>query len=180
MLALGLGDLAGDEVTLERLGEAAEVCRALVRVPAPSFTGRHYRLERAANEPRPVDREGGLPIALALPSAASTASVASLLELATRLAELCVLEMASSETAAARVREVRHELVPFARRAGRIDGGPGLLARLPVAGLEPAVIAERVESCLAAGADGVVADWGAEAVGPDDVVAVAKLVGLPR
>ncbi|HTW99243.1 MAG TPA: LLM class flavin-dependent oxidoreductase [Acidimicrobiales bacterium] len=176
VLALGLGDLPADESELERLGEGLEVCRALLRVPSPSFVGRHYHLERAFNEPRPVPRESGLPIAVAVPADASAFAVAGVLELATRLAELCVLEVRSSDAAAARVRAVREELTPFARRAGRVDGGPGLLVRLPVSRLEPPAVAERVERCLAAGADGVVLDWAAEGVGPDDLAAVGKLV----
>jgi len=46
---------------LERLEEALQICRAMFREPAPSLAGRHYRIEAALNEPRPL-RPGGPPI----------------------------------------------------------------------------------------------------------------------
>jgi F420-dependent oxidoreductase-like protein len=46
---------------LDRLEEALQVCRAMFREDEPRFSGRHYRLEGALNEPRPV-RPGGPPI----------------------------------------------------------------------------------------------------------------------
>lgn len=38
----------------ERLEEALQICRAMLSEERPSFTGRHYRIESALNNPRPV------------------------------------------------------------------------------------------------------------------------------
>jgi F420-dependent oxidoreductase-like protein len=43
---------------MDRLEEAVQVCRAMFRVPAPSFTGRYYRIEKAHNVPRPLQPGG--------------------------------------------------------------------------------------------------------------------------
>ncbi|HMC37032.1 MAG TPA: LLM class F420-dependent oxidoreductase, partial [Actinomycetota bacterium] len=45
----------------ERLEEALRICRAMFREEAPSFQGKHYRIEGALNFPRPV-QPGGPPI----------------------------------------------------------------------------------------------------------------------
>lgn len=46
---------------MDRLDEAVRICRAMFTREAPSFAGRHYRIEQALNYPRPVQR-GGIPI----------------------------------------------------------------------------------------------------------------------
>ena len=46
---------------LERLEEAVQVCRAMFTEEAPTFKGKHYRIEEALNFPRPIQR-GGPPI----------------------------------------------------------------------------------------------------------------------
>lgn len=46
---------------LERLEEAVQICRAMFREDAPSFQGKHYRIEEALNFPRSV-QAGGPPI----------------------------------------------------------------------------------------------------------------------
>jgi len=45
----------------ERLEEALQICRAMFTEDAPSFEGRHYRIDNAVNRPRPV-HPGGPPI----------------------------------------------------------------------------------------------------------------------
>ncbi len=45
----------------DRLEEALQICRAMFTEDAPSFTGRHYRIDKAVNRPRPV-QAGGPPI----------------------------------------------------------------------------------------------------------------------
>jgi F420-dependent oxidoreductase-like protein len=45
----------------ERLEEALQICRAMFREEAPSFQGKHYRIEEALNFPRPIN-PGGPPI----------------------------------------------------------------------------------------------------------------------
>jgi F420-dependent oxidoreductase-like protein len=39
---------------LERLEEAVQICRAMFREGAPTFQGKHYRIEEALNFPRPI------------------------------------------------------------------------------------------------------------------------------
>ncbi len=43
---------------LDRLEEALAVCRAMLTEERPSFEGRHYRVERALNHPRPIQPDG--------------------------------------------------------------------------------------------------------------------------
>jgi F420-dependent oxidoreductase-like protein len=46
---------------MERLEEALQICRAMFTQERPSFEGRHYKVERALNVPRPL-RRNGIPI----------------------------------------------------------------------------------------------------------------------
>ena len=46
---------------MDRLDEALTICRRMFTEERPSFTGRHYRIERALNVPRPI-QAGGPPI----------------------------------------------------------------------------------------------------------------------
>jgi F420-dependent oxidoreductase-like protein len=43
---------------MDRLDEALTICRAMFREERPSFEGRHYRIDRALDNPRPI-RAGG-------------------------------------------------------------------------------------------------------------------------
>jgi F420-dependent oxidoreductase-like protein len=43
---------------LDRLEEALQICRAMFTEEAPSFTGKHYRIEKALNVPRPIQANG--------------------------------------------------------------------------------------------------------------------------
>lgn len=43
---------------LDRLEEALRICRAMFSEQEPSFAGRHYRIERALNVPRPIQPAG--------------------------------------------------------------------------------------------------------------------------
>jgi F420-dependent oxidoreductase-like protein len=45
---------------LDRLDEALQICTAMFTEDAPSFTGKHYRIERVRNLPRPI--RGRIPI----------------------------------------------------------------------------------------------------------------------
>jgi len=46
---------------MSRLEEALQICRAMFTEPAPSFTGRYYRIREALDAPRPI-RPEGIPI----------------------------------------------------------------------------------------------------------------------
>jgi F420-dependent oxidoreductase-like protein len=43
---------------LDRLEEALQICRAMFTEEAPSFHGKHYRIEKALNVPRPIQAGG--------------------------------------------------------------------------------------------------------------------------
>jgi F420-dependent oxidoreductase-like protein len=43
---------------LDRLEEALQICRAMFTEEAPSFHGKHYRIEKALNVPRPLQMGG--------------------------------------------------------------------------------------------------------------------------
>ncbi len=43
---------------MDRLDEALTICRAMFREDRPSFEGRHYRIDRALNVPRPIQPGG--------------------------------------------------------------------------------------------------------------------------
>ncbi len=43
---------------LDRLEEALQICRSMFTEEAPSFAGKHYRIEKALNIPRPVQPNG--------------------------------------------------------------------------------------------------------------------------
>ena len=59
---IGLGfDFPPMRERMDRLEEALEICRRMFTDERPSFTGRHYRIERALNSPPPVT-PGGPPI----------------------------------------------------------------------------------------------------------------------
>ena len=45
----------------ERLEDALQICRAMFTEDSPSFEGRHYRIDKAVNRPRPL-QPGGPPI----------------------------------------------------------------------------------------------------------------------
>ena len=173
VLALGPpADDQLDETGLAALSEALEVCRALVRVPAPSFAGSHHQLERAWNEPRWPHEAGGPPVALAVPAGLPLAARSGLLDLAVRHAELCVLE--PGPLGPGELAEVRERLAPLARRAGRLPGQPRLLARLrreAAVGGDPGGLAR---GCLEAGADGVIVDWSAG----EDAAGLAEIGSL--
>ncbi len=174
VLALAPDRADPGEDGLERLSEALEVCRALIRVPSPSFSGRHYRLDSASNEPRYEHVTGGMPIVLGIPSGCGEATTTRLLDLAARFADLCVIELAPLEAGA--IEALRATMSPFARRAGRLDGCPTLLARVAAGTLDEGALGKLARTCRAAGADGLVLDWSDGAVSPARLFEVGELL----
>lgn len=56
---VGLGfDFPPVRERMERLEEALQICRAMFTDDSPSFTGKHYRIEKALNVPRPIHPRG--------------------------------------------------------------------------------------------------------------------------
>lgn len=43
---------------LDRLEEALQICRAMFTDEAPTFSGKHYRIDKALNVPRPIQTNG--------------------------------------------------------------------------------------------------------------------------
>ncbi|MDQ6854265.1 MAG: LLM class flavin-dependent oxidoreductase, partial [Actinomycetota bacterium] len=43
---------------MDRLEEALQICRAMFTEEAPSFKGKHYRIDKALNVPRPIQPGG--------------------------------------------------------------------------------------------------------------------------
>ena len=55
----GLGfDFPPVKERMDRLEEAVKICRAMFREEAPSFDGRHFKIEKARNIPRPIQAGG--------------------------------------------------------------------------------------------------------------------------
>ncbi len=142
--------LTGDDVG--RLAEAVAVCRLLFTEDAPSYRGRHFSLEGAANRPPPV-RPGGPPI-LVGPGAGVRAGQAGL---ALGGADGVVIGGGAADVAAWRA----------------VTAGPALLRRGPVGdGGEAAAL-------LDAGADGLVVQVpkGAGAASPGAIRALVAEIG---
>lgn len=98
----------------ERLEEALQICRAMFQEDAPSFSGRHYRIERAVNRPRPV-RPGGPPILVGGGGERRT------LRLVARYADACNL-FGDAAT-------VRHKLAVLDRHLGEVGRDPDSVTR---------------------------------------------------
>jgi len=110
--------LMGRRAQLERLAEAAQVCRALFRHELSTFTGRHFRVEQAANRPAPV-QVGGPPILVA------GAGGRGLLVVAARHADAVFMH----STPAVLRRRVA-ALAALCRQAGREPGEVSVVAAL--------------------------------------------------
>lgn len=165
--------LASAGGTMERLGEALEVCRALVRVSAPSFSGHFYQLDHAWNEPRLASGARPTPLlGLSVPAGADQAVRRGLLDLAARFTEQCIVEAGADSEPAGEVAELLEELTPLAHRAGRVPGSLRVVVRLPAGHLGAEALAARVRSVLDIGAGGVVLDWSATGATPDLVTDV--------
>ncbi|HUZ21047.1 MAG TPA: LLM class flavin-dependent oxidoreductase [Acidimicrobiales bacterium] len=146
-----------------RLGEALEVCRAMLRLPAPSMDGAYYRIDRAWNEPK-ADRPEPTPVGLLIPrgddgpSDAQDGEVAALLGLAARFADVCflgpgpaLLDDLGSITEAFRA---------ACRQAGRLPGSVALVSLLAAGDhVDVATLGALGARCRADGADGIVLDW---------------------
>jgi F420-dependent oxidoreductase-like protein len=111
---------------LARLGEALEICRAMLTEPAPSFAGRYYTIDHALNYPRPV-RPGGIPILVGGGGERRT------LALVARYADACNL---FGDTAT-----IRHKLAVLAGHCEKIGRDPAEITKTRLGGL---VVAETV------------------------------------
>jgi F420-dependent oxidoreductase-like protein len=159
---------------LGRLEEALQICRAMFREESPSFAGKHYRIERALNFPRPV-QPGGPPILIGGSGERKT------LRLVAKYADACNL-FGDAAT-------VKHKLDVLRRHCEDVGRDPAEITKTRLGGLviaptheeaerrgaelraargmneewfqtsqilgDPEEVAEQVEELLDAGLDGV-------------------------
>ena len=174
----GAQGLAAVESEAE-FGDAVEICRAMLRVPGPSYSGVRHAISSAWNEPR---HAGGEPMPLVIvvdrpgaPPLFDSQQDRSPIALAARFAEMCAvgpLDVDRFDTGrcsgpAARNRRglgraesllasTRHELDALSLEAGRVRGSVRLLALLAAGRAEDQLAA--ASAARSAGADAVVAD----------------------
>ncbi len=99
---------------MDRLEEALRICRAMFTQERPSFTGRHYRVEEALNQPRPV-QPGGPPILVGGNGERRT------LKLVAQYADACNLF--------GDVEMVRHKLGVLERHCERVGRDPAAITK---------------------------------------------------
>jgi F420-dependent oxidoreductase-like protein len=128
---------------MDRLDEALQVCRALLRQPQASFSGAHYRISEARNSPRPV--RGTVPILVGGSGERRT------LELVARYADAC--------NVGGDAVTVAHKLAVLAQHCERAGRDPAEITRTVFATAIPADLAEfgrQLTAYAQAGAQGVV------------------------
>ncbi len=119
----------------ERLEEALQICRAMFQAEAPTFQGRHYRIEEALNFPRPVN-PGGPPILIGGSGEKKT------LRLVAQYADACNL-FGDAAT-------IRHKLDVLEQHCKEIGRDPSEITKTRLGGL---VIRPTHEEAERAGAD---------------------------
>jgi hypothetical protein len=126
----------------------------MLRLPEPSFRGRHFQITQAWNEPRSL-RNDPIPLGVWIDRTLPSLQLESTIDSTARFAEFGVID--------AVVRSPPDELVESfraaARRGGRLPGVVGLLARLQIR--EPGFddLENNIRQILAIGFDGVIIDW---------------------
>lgn len=187
----------------DALGDAVEICRAMLHVPGPSYQGPRHSVQSAWNEPRVASVEP-MPLALVVaaasdlsdpgvelaspPSSAQPGSGPSAhrrrvsrrpVVLAARFAELCAvgpigLETARLETTAAVV-SARSSLDAQSLAAGRERGAVRLLA-IVAAGPADRQLASAA-ALYDAGVDGVIVDLAVDCLAGDEAAGFVELFG---
>ena len=176
-----------------KLGEAMEVCRAMLRVEAPSLRGHSIEITQAWNEPRPLEF-GPTPLALVVPpravNEAGSPEFKELLAISMRFADFCIFETALLHPGSRRrgraledapsdpIASVIATEVETARaRAGRLPGEVWLVAAIELGHDEHGAAVDetlaRATAWLKAGMDAVLID-----VVPGDLVDVESLERL--
>jgi F420-dependent oxidoreductase-like protein len=115
---------------LDRLEEALQVCRAMFAEQAPSFSGRHYRIQEALNLPRPLRRDG-------IPILVGGGGERRTLALVARYADACNLF--------GDVSTIRHKLSVLERHCEAIGRDPATITKTRLGGLVIAETAEQAE-----------------------------------
>jgi F420-dependent oxidoreductase-like protein len=145
----------------DRLEEQLAICRALLRDPPATFTGKFYAMRGAYNSPRPV--QGSVPVLVAGGGEQRT------LDLVARYADACNVFAADSAI-------VRHKFDVLDRHCERIGRDPAEITRTVFAfdTSDLGAFAASARSLAAAGADGMIV------VGPEDaarIPAIGEVLG---
>ena len=105
---------------MDRLEEALRICRAMFTEETPTFTGRHYRIDAARNQPRPVEPEG-------IPILVGGSGERRTLRLVARYADACNI-FGDLET-------VRHKLDVLSRHCEAVGRDPAEITKTRLGGL---------------------------------------------
>jgi F420-dependent oxidoreductase-like protein len=112
---------------MDRLEEALQICRAMFLEQAPTFTGEHYRIKEALNNPRPLRGEG-------IPILVGGSGERRTLALVAKYADACNL-FGDLPT-------MRHKLEVLERHCEAVGRDPATITKTRLGGL---VIADTVE-----------------------------------
>jgi F420-dependent oxidoreductase-like protein len=115
---------------LDCLEEALQICRAMFVEQAPSFSGRHYRIQEALNLPRPL-RPAGIPILVGGSGERRT------LALVAKYADACNL-FGDLPT-------IRHKLEVLDRHCAAVGRDPATITKTRLGGLAIADTVEQAE-----------------------------------
>jgi len=145
----------------DRLEEQLAICRALLRDPPATVSGKFYAVREAYNSPRPV--RGSVPVLVAGGGEQRT------LDLVARYADACNVFAAEPEA-------VRHKFDVLDRHCERIGRDPGEITRTVFAfdTSDLGAFAASARSLAAAGADGMIV------AGPEDasrIPAIGEVLG---
>ena len=145
----------------DRLEEQLAICRALLRDPPATVSGKFYAVREAYNSPRPV--RGSVPVLVAGGGEQRT------LDLVARYADACNVFAAEPEA-------VRHKCDVLDRHCERIGRDPGEITRTVFAfdTSDLGAFAASARSLAAAGADGMIV------AGPEDasrIPAIGEVLG---
>ena len=141
---------------LDRLEEALQICRAMFTEPAPSFEGRHYRVQSVLNNPKPI--RGRIPVLIGGGGEKRT------LRLVARYGDACNL-FGDPDA-------VRHKLDVLERHCADVDRDPAEITKTILLTVKDAAsAAEMIPAYTAVGVDGIIVNVRNVA----DLTALAKI-----
>jgi F420-dependent oxidoreductase-like protein len=134
-------DFPSAKERLDRLEEALQIARLMFSEQAPTFEGRHYRIENVLNNPKPI--RGRIPILIGGSGEKRT------LKLVAQYGDACNL-FGDPDT-------VRHKLDVLERHCADAGRDPAEITKtILLTAREPAAAAQQVAAYTAVGVDGVV------------------------
>jgi alkanesulfonate monooxygenase SsuD/methylene tetrahydromethanopterin reductase-like flavin-dependent oxidoreductase (luciferase family) len=148
-------DYPSDKERLDRLEEALQINRAMFSEAAPTFEGRHYRVQQVLNNPKPI--RGRIPVLIGGSGEKRT------LRLVAQYGDACNL-FGDPDT-------VRHKIAVLERHCADVGRDPAEITKTILMTVrEAGAAAEQVAAFRAVGVDGVVVNMPNVA----DLTAVAK------